>query len=733
MAKKIKAGTSGEAAQYMTRGQALKKLQLPLAGFRRLCILKGIYPRDPKKKKKGKDKIYYHTKDVLHIAHEPLLDTFRQIKATDKKVRRALGRKEKQLAKRYARSKPAVRLHHIVRERFPTLSDAVADLDDALSTICIFAMLPAENSRGVNAEYCVKAGQLLDEFLVVATQQRALRRVFASIKGYYFEVQFLGHAVTFLMPHQFKQELPDEVDFRVLSTFFELYSTTLHLVVFKLFLLAGLAYPPTATKRESVRRRRRIQKNEEAAVKALAAGRVPRQQEGFHGDGPWGLAGWRFPILQARRIQNAQRRDFEENLEKTSAGKSKEESVVGGAGETKGQNSESEPTGRSKSEEDETEEDSEPTDEAESDDEELEEEAQHGSDSEGEGEEEVDGEDGDEEGADEEEDTEEAESTEESSEKKHKKVREEGEADVRGKVAGKKEPAEADHGDGTASACGVHPHPVQQLFDGCVIFLGREVPLLPFSFMIRSCGGKVGWQGPESPFSEDHADITHHVVDRPLECFLRVENSQRDYVQPQWVMDSINTGIQLPIHLYAPGKTLPPHLSPFVDDRKEGYVPKQRDVLDRLVAERKGVAAVGLGSDTTRGLDGYDGDDSPGDEEAGEKERAFQLEVEREAQTNSVEEGPEESTDASSSTKRPRDAIEASAEEQTSTSRAVNMTGRARREQDELDARKSLLRKKHKRLLERIEHGVRRKQEATAKLQAKRDAIERREELSEGA
>jgi hypothetical protein len=43
-------GTSGNAVQYLTRNQALKKLQLKLSEFRRLCILKGIHPREPKKK-----------------------------------------------------------------------------------------------------------------------------------------------------------------------------------------------------------------------------------------------------------------------------------------------------------------------------------------------------------------------------------------------------------------------------------------------------------------------------------------------------------------------------------------------------------------------------------------------------------------------------------------------------------------------------------------------------------
>lgn len=41
------------------------------------------------------------------------------------------------------------------------------------------------------------------------------------------------------------------------------------------------------------------------------------------------------------------------------------------------------------------------------------------------------------------------------------------------------------------------------------------------------------------------------------------------------------------------------------DDHKEGYVPRQREVLDRLVAEKKGIGAVGFSSKTVAGKGEY--------------------------------------------------------------------------------------------------------------------------------
>jgi len=43
--------------------------------------LKGIYPREPKRKFKGTNKTYFHKKDIKFLENDKILHTFQEMKA----------------------------------------------------------------------------------------------------------------------------------------------------------------------------------------------------------------------------------------------------------------------------------------------------------------------------------------------------------------------------------------------------------------------------------------------------------------------------------------------------------------------------------------------------------------------------------------------------------------------------------------------------------------------------
>lgn len=245
MGRIVKKGDKGIATQYVTRNQAIRRLQVRLSDFRKICILKGIYPREPKKKKhlkKGVSKTYYHIKDVQYLSHEPIIDKFREFRVYLRRVRRAIGRKDYYTAHQLKLRKPTYKLDLVIRERYPTLQDALRDLDDALSTIALFSTMA--QIAGVQSSVIHACTRLLAEFQLYVIQTQSLRKVFLSIKGIYFQCDVMGEPVTWISPHEFTTRRPADVDFKLMLTFVEFYINLIGFVNFHLFQKLNLTYPP---------------------------------------------------------------------------------------------------------------------------------------------------------------------------------------------------------------------------------------------------------------------------------------------------------------------------------------------------------------------------------------------------------------------------------------------------------------------------------------------------------
>ncbi|XP_046964661.1 pescadillo homolog [Vanessa cardui] len=252
VAKKKKKYSSGEGAQFMTRKAALKKLQLTLKDFRRICILKGIYPREPRNRKRaqkgaGGIKTLYHTKDIKFLLHEPIIWKLRELKVFQQKIRKARAMREYQKMKKYFRDYPEINIDHIVKERYPTFVDALRDLDDCLTLCFLFSTFPS--LKRVPPDQSLLCRRLTVEFMHAVIAAKALRKVFVSVKGYYYQAELEGQTITWIVPHHFsfQPQSKDEVDFKIMSTFVEFYIMMLGFVNFKLYHSLNLVYPPKLT------------------------------------------------------------------------------------------------------------------------------------------------------------------------------------------------------------------------------------------------------------------------------------------------------------------------------------------------------------------------------------------------------------------------------------------------------------------------------------------------------
>lgn len=557
---------------------------------------------------------------------------------------------------------PKLTLDHIIKERYPTFIDALRDLDDALSLLFLFANLPS--SPHVPAKTIALCQRVTHEFQHYLITTNSLRKSFLSIKGIYYQATIQGQDIMWLVPYRFVQRVNGDVDYRIMATFVDFYTTLLGFVNYRLYSTLGLRYPPKFDKRSD-------ENGAELAAFTLEGRTV--------GEAP--------KALEANKQASKPT-----NQEVSKEVQAKVDKVIKSAG------------------------------------------------------------------LDQTKDEQVTETTEEASE-----------------AIDKFEP--------TAPEADTLPQPdlsgdeAGSLFAPFVFYVSREAPKAPLEFILRSFGcTRIGWDAVlgDGAFTHDETDtrITHQIVDRPslpesslpaipaastdgaaqkVRPGTRIPG--RTYVQPQWVWDCINEGKLLRADLYAPGATLPPHLSPWVKPSKGGYDPRAS------LAEQEEEGEAELDEDSDEEME-----EATDEKKAETKEEESEAESEEESDINGGMDVAETDEDESESEEEDEDfggfedneaASESEDEEEAArtqhqkeleaeaaglpfssgggageaakkkSAQAKKIASKKRKEEEELERQKMMMSRKKRKLLEKMMYSNKQKSEEAAKLRSKRRKLEK--------
>lgn len=306
--------------------------------------------------------------------------------------------------------------------------------------------------------------KLTIEFLNYVIHSKTLRKVFVTIKGYYYQAEIMGQTITWIVPHQFVIDRVSNVDLNVMKTFTEFYITLMGFINFKLYKSINAVYPPQA-----------VSSNLKDLVEAKDI-----------------LDSAIRKLKKRKAIANDEQAEEDSRDELISA-LNKDIRVTENKSVTK----------------------------AESDDQQID-------------------------------------VFEDQGDKDDDEKNKNNKLTVQQLLA------------------------LETLFKGLKFFLNREVPRESLTFVIRAFGGEVSWDKTlfaGATFEESDPSITHHIIDRDS---LKERRLDRVYIQPQWVYDSVNMRILLPTADYLIGATLPPHLSPFVSEKRGEYVPPDKTKMIEL-------------------------------------------------------------------------------------------------------------------------------------------------------
>merc|ERR1712125_39588 len=201
--------------------------------------------------------------------------------------------------------------------------------------------------------------------------------------------------------------------------------------------------------------------------------------------------------------------------------------------------------------------------------------------------------------------------------------------------------------------------------------------------------------------------VTHHILDRPKDMipnkfFDNIPNN-REFIQPQWVLDSANFLLRLPPSKYALGMSLPPHLSPWVNDEEEGYKPKYREDIEKL---KNGEMIE------------QDEEDEEEDDNFVQTEKKDIAEADQEANADDSDSNDNDESNEESEKEEEEDDDDSDKDE------SKNKSSKEKEEEENKALAKLMMSKKAKRLYGRMQHGIQEKQKVVEDLERKRKEVD---------
>ncbi|GME88603.1 unnamed protein product [[Candida] boidinii] len=473
----------------------------------------------------------------------------------------------------------------------------------------LFSNMPATDK--VTARVSGEANRLCNQWLAYVAKERVLKKVFVSIKGVYYSANVKGQQVLWLVPFKFPQNIPSDIDFRIMLTFLEFYSTLLHFVLFKLYTDSGLIYPPT------------IDENKLKGIGGLSA-----------------------YILNSKDDSLTSTSSLLPDFKSTETKASSEETKLSNSEISKAIKADKKISNSIQN------------------------------------------------NVNVDEDTEEQEELDaELDQFKDTNAKNSGDLLI--------QPSKYDN-------------PVSNLFSNFTFYIGREVPLDILEFLILSSGGKIISEAAideiilngDSKLSDfDFSNVTHHISDRPK---LSNKIQGRTYIQPQWVFDSINKSTLLKVSDYAPGETLPPHLSPWGDSGN--YDPEAS--LPQPEEGEKDVEDVEADPEADEDEDEDDDEDADEDEEAAEdEEEELNAQKELEKEVAGIYKPNEDSSSTSKKSKK--------------RSSSSNTDKSAKEAKEEKDLKLIMMSNKQRKLYGKMQYGINKEDARKQELQNKKRRIEK--------